>query len=337
MKMRYLFYPLVAIVALGALAVACGDAKDGDEGEQTSTIRTEKGLAVAARAADLGLAPQLTGAGLQEAAPGRGGDAGFGAAPASDVVIERGLSPYLFPVFQQAQNGLTVQGFGSAAADADGAMLELYFGTRFQEIPVPAPLPEGRAAPGADGSVAIAAEEPAPPPSDFGFQEVEPITEEDLQPVIAAIVAAGVDRSDIEFVEQGYYDPYFASATLRVTIDDVALVDAVVDAARTASAGLEGIDLQSSNVLYRLSDCRGLEIAAMRAAVEDAGERVAAFAEALGAGVGAVVGAANYSYTPFDGTACTSGYGYYPLGLSEGRGPAQVEVFASIVVTYAIR
>lgn len=337
MKVRQLFYPLVAIVALAVLAAACADGDGEGEGsdEQTSAVRTEKGLAVAARVADLGLAPQLTGAeGLAVAAPAAGGDAALGKAPASGVVIDdRGLSPYPFPAFQQSQSGLTVQGFGSATADADGATLELYFGTSFKGEPVPMP----RAVPEGDADAAIAAEEPAPPPTDPALQEVEPITEADLQPVIDAIVAAGIDRSDIEFVGQGYYDPYFASATLRVTIDDVTLIDAVVDAARGASSGLEGIDLQSSNVLYTLSDCTGLEIAAMRAAIEDAGERVASFAEALAVGVGPVVGAANYSYTPFEGTTCSSGYGYYPLGFSEGSGSTQVEVFASIVVTYAIQ
>jgi uncharacterized protein YggE len=99
------------------------------------------------------------------------------------------------------------------------------------------------------------------------------------------------------------------------------------------------VQLQSTNVSYTLEDCASLETAAMEAAVEDAGDRSQALATVLGVGVGAVTGASSYSYSPFGGTPCDTGYiGPVPLGgvaYAEGQ-TNEVTVFAQISVTYAI-
>jgi uncharacterized protein YggE len=102
---------------------------------------------------------------------------------------------------------------------------------------------------------------------------------------------------------------------------------------------LGDIQLSSTNVSYTVSDCTALEKEAMKAAVEDARERGAAFAETLGVGLGNVTGAAHYSYSPYGGSACGTGIvGPYPLGgapyiESQSR---VVQVFANISVTFAI-
>jgi hypothetical protein len=59
-----------------------------------------------------------------------------------------------------------------------------------------------------------------------------PITEGDIQAVIDAVTAAGVSAADIEFIAGSYYDPYYASATLRVTVRDIGNVGTVIDALR---------------------------------------------------------------------------------------------------------
>ena len=153
-------------------------------------------------------------------------------------------------------------------------------------------------------------------------------------------VNAGVPRDNIEFIEQGYRDPFFASATLRATGVSVDSVDATVQAATDAAAGLGDIQLQSSNVSYTVADCSALERSAIEAAVQDANERGTLLAEVLGVGRGAIVGAANHSYSPYGGTPCDGGgdSGPVPLGgvpYTEGQA-SEVQVFAEISVTFAI-
>jgi hypothetical protein len=72
-------------------------------------------------------------------------------------------------------------------------------------------------------------------------------------------VGAGVSRDDIEFIGQSYYDTYYASATLRAEVGDIAIVDAVVQAAQGAAANLGDIYLNGTNVSYTVSDCAAME------------------------------------------------------------------------------
>lgn len=323
MRARLALSAVIALSVLALIAVACGRGEGGE-----AAIRTEGGLAVAARLGGEGLAGDtlVPRQGLPAAGPaaGQGGVVGEGVT----AVGEPGAAPFFLRAQQQGQTGITVQGFGSATAQADRAVLELFFGSeavsRVKPMPEPAPgFPEGETAP----------EMPSPPP------EVTPITEDDLQPVIEAIVAQGVDRDDIEVLTE-FYDPYFSSATVRVTVGDVAAVDGIVEAARTAAEGLEEIGLQSTSVLYTVSDCLALERAAMRAAVDDAGQRAAAFAQVLGVGLGPVVGASTYSYSPFGGGPCEPDLGGpYPLSrppYARGQSP-QVQLIAIVSVTYAVQ
>src|SRR5438093_812841 len=327
MKIRYLVVTIGLLTLVGA-ALACG----GDDGDKLSGVRTQKGLAVAALTKGL-TASQGDTSGRGAAVPAENQSSSGSAHPASgyDAISGAGLAGPngRLPLQQQNNDGITVQGFGSASADADSAIVEFYFsrngvatdtGTRQIE-------------PGVNGSGGIA--EPAPP----NVQEVAPITEAEIQPVIDAIVSAGVAREDIEFIGQSYFDKFSASATLRAKVSNVDGVDGVVKAANNAVASLSGVVLNSTNVSYTVKDCSALEEAAMRAAAEDAKERSAVFARSLGVGVGAVIGASNYSY--FGGTPCDPGVypGPYPLaGIAYAQGqPRQVQVIANISVTYAIQ
>jgi Protein of unknown function (DUF541) len=328
MRYRYIAGGLLAVVALSAL-VACGG---GDEDGETSGIRTQKGLAVAALAEGLAASEEESAASDAAAplAPQAGGQAGTSEVAQQSLDAGFGRDVGSFggaPLLQQGADGLTVQGFGSATANADSAIVEFYFS---RNDPV-ADGSSGRAEPGSAGGA-----EPALAPDQ---QEVQQITEAELQPVIDAIVAAGVPREEIQFVGQPYFDKFYSSATLRATVSNVDSVDAVVQAANNASAGLAGIVNNGTNVSYTVNDCAALEEAAMRVAVEDAGERAAVFARALGVGVGAVTGASNYSY--FGGTPCDPGFypGPYPLGgitYAQGQ-PREVQVIANIGVTYAMQ
>ena len=337
MKTGRLLGVLAAIVAVLSIgAVACnGDG--GDDGALSADdIRTEKGIVSAAGAG--GDADTTDGNAFGAPAP-RVVSFDEGVATgreAAGLVGDVGFAPVPFQQATGSGTGITVQGNGTASADADSARVELWFSNFSEKDVFPEPVP----APLFDEAV------PTLPPGEFGFddgfapEEVEPITEVDLQPVIDAIVAAGVARSDIEFVGQNYFDPYYASASLRVTVANIADVEGVVSATRSAASGLVNINLDNSNVSYTVGDCTALQKAALQTAIEDAGDNATIFADALGVGIGEIIGAANFSYFPTDGSACDSYYGYYPIYEDVrfgGFGEAEVQVYANVSITYAIQ
>lgn len=346
---------LVGLLAVGA--TACGGGDDDGDSLSADDIRTEKGIVSAAGA---GLGGENVEAGNDFAitgapAPLIGADGGGIGDDRAAVDVEAGLGIAPYPYLQAPGSGagITVQGYGTATADADSAKIEFFFGKfRDKILPFPEPLfdedvdfrnVDGATSSTSSGSTSGVEDGPVPPPDEFydeGFEveEVEPITEADLQPVIDAIRAAGVDGGDIEFVGQSYYDPYFASASLRVTVDDLDSIEAIIDAAGDAAAQLETIDLQNSNVSYSVSDCGTLQAAALETAITDAGDNGVLFADALGVGLGDIIGATNFSYFPTDGSACDSYYGYpvYDDVGFRGLKEAEVQVYAQVSVTYAI-
>ena len=327
---------LIALAALAAmLAAACGD----DGGGEEVGIRTEKGLSVAALAAELG-----QGGETEETSSENDAAATTPEALAPDTAVGTGRDvafapdylPYPYPSLQESQTGVTVQGYGSASVDADSAVLELYFGGEAIGIEEPVPEPDrGQTEPSSGGGVA------ASPPEAELLQEAQPITEADLQPVVDAIAAQGVSGDDIEVIVQpAYGDPYYGgSATIRVTVRNVGTLQGVVDAATSAASGLQNVSFQGSNVSYTVSDCASLEQAAMQSAVEDARERGQTFASALGVGLGAVVGASHYSYSAY-GAPCGSDVGGpYPLGgveYAQGQSP-EVQLIATVAITFAMQ
>ncbi|MDO8613635.1 MAG: SIMPL domain-containing protein [Dehalococcoidia bacterium] len=330
MKTRVIAGAALVLIALVALAAACGGGDGNGNGDEAG-IRTRQGLGVAALAAgaDRGAetadqggqgAPEL-GAPSDVVSGGKGG----GGMVAPDF--------YPYPTLQQSQDGITVQGFGSAAITADSAILELYFGGKATGVE---PAQRDSSEPGSSGGGSSGEARPE------SALQVQQITEADLQPVVDAIVAAGVPAGDVEVIVTPYYgDPYYGgSATVRATVGNVDSVDAVVKAAADAAAGLADISMQGTNVSYTVSDCAALERAAMEAAVKDARERGTNFAGVLGVGLGDVAGASNYSSSLYGGSPCDSNFtGPYPLGgiaYAEGQTP-DVQLMATVTITFNIQ
>jgi uncharacterized protein YggE len=313
---------LAIAAALGGYFALSG----GDSGTtaQASDFKIGKGLAVAnisGTNASSDQSAELAASGsIPRAAPGSsGGAAAFGAivAPGRDAVSYPGQAT-------TSNTGITVQGYGSATADADSAVVEFSFGSSGAGTPVPLPIEP-------DGSIR--------PNETTGTAEA--ITEADLQPVIDALTGAGVARDDIEFLDHGYYDPYYSSATLRATINNIDIVDGAVQAAQDAANSVGDIYLNGTSVSYTLQDCSALERAAMQAAVEDAHDRAVILAEVLGVTLGSVSGASDYSYSPW-GSPCSGGFfGPYPMGGMPyklgGTGEGTVQVVSNISVTYAFQ
>jgi uncharacterized protein YggE len=298
---------IAAAFALAAAAAACGG---GDGEEEEPGIRTEQGLSVAAAAQAGERAEDRAAAGAADAE-----------APPDYLAPEIAASQIVAEAAVGSLEGLTVSGYAMASIAADSAILELYFTTGATEIPVPG-TDEGSEK-GSTSTQASAA-----------------ISEEDLQPVIDAIVAQGVDRDDIELLGGAYYDVAYGSATLRVRVRNLGNLGKIIQAANDAAADLTDIFLTGSSVSYTVSDCAALERAALRAAKEDADARASALADALGVARGPVVGAANYAYSPFGGTACETSYAVpYPIGgvrYAEGQA-SEVQLYATVTVTYEMQ
>jgi len=347
MKLRS-FAIMAAVLAIPALFVACGG-DDDDGGDSTrnldsSAIHVDKGPQVAALAAELGVnfgnSNQQSGDDTAESNIAKRDGSATAAGPAQDLARSAygGDLAYPYsPTLQGGGVGLTVEGYGSASATADSAVVEMYFyrdGYTDKPIPLPEPLPpedtDAGSANGSDGSVS---------PDDIYVTPgtVEPITEADLAPVIAALAAAG---GDVEFVEQPYFDSYYANATLRATFDNLDAVDGAIESATNAANGLTDIFFSGTNQYYTVSDCSALERAAMEAALEDAGEQGDVLADVIGVTKGEILGASTYSYAPYDDGSCSSSYYYgYPVTEdgSGGNSASEVQVFASMVITYAIQ
>jgi uncharacterized protein YggE len=307
---------LIGIALLTAGAVACGSGASSPT--NTPSVQSQSGLSVA-------FALQAGQRALERSTSG--GSSSQGAvAPAAKTTQGTSSQGVASLGYSLSNDGLTVTGYGMAAANADSAILELYFSTT-SAYPSPA---TGSSGSSSSGSA----------PSSQSTPTTTGISEADLQPVIDALVAAGVGRGDIDYIGGSYYDPYYASATLRVTVKDIGKLGDLMKAASDSSAKLTNVYLQGNYVSYTISDCSALEGSAMTEAVKDADARSKALATAVSVTRGAIKGASSDAYSPFGGTACSGGYvGPYPVGgvaYAAGQ-PSQVQVYATVSVTYAIQ
>jgi uncharacterized protein YggE len=305
----------VALLAVGT--VACGGG--GSSPTATPSVQSRSGLSVA-------FAIQAGQRALDRSTSSTSSSGQGAVAPGAKTTNGTATSNVGSPSYSLSNDGLTVTGYGMATANADSAILELYFSTT-SAYPSPATGSTGSSSSGSTpGSRAT--------PTTTG------ISEADLQPVIDALVAVGVDRADIEYIGGSYYDPYYASATLRVTVKDIGKLGDLMKAASDSSATLTNVYLQGNYVSYTISDCAALEGSAMTEAVKDADARSKALATAVSVTRGAVKGASSDAYSPFGGTACSGGYiGPYPVGgvtYAAGQ-PSHVQVYATVSVTYAIQ
>lgn len=328
---KTVLFGLGALIAVAALFVACGGGSDNDNGTgnnngggEVQNIQVSKGLAVAninsnRSGGTTGQDMSAEGA-LGIAAPAAAGSGGVGGSSLAGPGIGGDSVSAQQATNETANTGITVQGYGSATADADSAIVEFGFSSTGSGGVTPLPYPEYGIRP--DGSTA------------------EPITRETLQPVIDALVGAGVSADDIELLSQSYYYDYYSSyATLRATINSMSILDAAVQAAQNAADGIDSVYLQSTNIMYTLQNCQPLERAAAQAAVEDAADRAGVLADVLNVTLGDVAGASDYSWYNY-GTGCGDNYySPYPIAYSAwrigGSGDGTVQVVSNISVTYS--
>lgn len=306
--MQKIGFIVVALVLVMAAACGGGDKKPDEQVHANSGLGVAFAAQAGARAADRAISGEAS------QPSGGGGQSAVDTAQRSAEEIALQSSGGGLP-------GLTVLGYGMASAAADSAIVEFYFSTGSAVKPDAVP----------DTGSNSSSEQ---------TQTTAGIKESDLQPVIDAIVAAGVSRESIEFLGGSYYDPLYSSATLRVTTNDLGKLGAIIQAGTNAAGTLSNIALQGSYVSYTISDCAGLEKQALQAAKQDAEARADVLAGALGVARRAVTAASTYSYSTFGGTPCNGGsVAPYPIGgvtYAEGQA-SQVQLSASITVTYEIQ
>jgi hypothetical protein len=240
---------------------------------------------------------------------------------------------------------IQVAGTGAATAPAETARIQLSITTfsdpSMSSVP-PMPVEHSGSTPGAMSEAAVM---PAAPPA-------TELTEEDLTPVVEAIVAAGAPEDAITIhtgpTVSGYYGPGSPGyALIEVLVLDPTLeqVNEIVEAANDVATG--GLAIQQVGVEYNVADCAPLFDAARQAAFDDARTRAEALSQHIGASVGAPVQVSDFgsSQAPVGGgTGCPPtpelGMGMYgPVPVFNtppfnGLAPAEVRVLVQLSVTY---
>jgi uncharacterized protein YggE len=194
----------------------------------------------------------------------------------SSAVVEEELDGELlaqyFPTISGDQRNITVIGTGRASAPADFAELQMFFSVRdnlvYPDYSVEPPV------------------YPTPPT----------LRRSDLQPVVDAIVAAGIPASDIDVYvgstpPVGYVD-YYTSPRIQVRIDQPShsQIQSVIDAANGVVADSDLFYIGQTGAYFGLNSCEGLEANTHQDALNAAQSRAESLANAAGLNLGEVIG-----------------------------------------------
>jgi uncharacterized protein YggE len=228
-------------------------------------------------------------------------------------------------------DGITVTGYGQASAPADSSTIQI---TIASEMYGPPMAPEPGATPGA--------------------AEME-----SAQPVVDALVEAGVPEADIEVVVPPFlgnaFGTPFGPATALITISATNLgaeeIRAIISAA-TIGAADAGVMVGGINTMHTLNDCSQLMQDARQSAYEDAERKAGIQADIIGVSLGDVVASRDNQFGPSlnadplmgyatDGSCTYAGtwnmygpYGPMPYDLA---GEPEVVVYATLDVTFGMQ
>ena len=233
-----------------------------------------------------------------------------------------GAAPTGFQMVPGDQPSVAVLGTGEATAPAESATLQLLlravdpFAAQAAGAEAP-PLPPGQ------------------PPA---------LTEEQVQPVADAIIAAGVDAAAVEvIISQGPGGPFGPGAAQVLVELDQADLDLMPDLATAGSdaAGQNGLYVESVGAGYEVADCDVLVREARQAAADDARSRAQGLAEVLGLRLGDIVLASESPYYGEAGPGCAppalgpAGKGTYFPPFDPSVEP-EVAIYAQLNLAYAI-
>lgn len=256
--------------------------------------------------------------------------AGAGGVPGVDAAVARGGSGLAlhgdggYGVGAQLvpgdQPSIVVIGTGEASAPAKSATMQVIV----------------RAAVAMDPAAAGGGPMPATPPA---------LTDEQIQPVVDALVGAGIAEETIDAtVSQGFSGTFGpGTADIRIALAQGEL-ELMPDLLAAVTVPLEGLTVDTVNAAYEVADCAPLVRKARKAAAADARERAEGLADAVGLELGKVllVGESQ-AYAGVPGVGCAppspgfqaGGKGTY-LPVYDPSAPAEVEVYAQLNMAYAI-
>jgi uncharacterized protein YggE len=213
--------------------------------------------------------------------------------------------------------GIVVTGFGTASAPAESAEVQIIVGPDMYMMS----------------------------PSTSG------VTAADVAPIVAAVIATGVDKTDIDVFSPATNSMFSGpggpgNAQLRFTVSNPTdttmrdLSDAVYKAVATAR-----LSVQHLGVRYTATDCASLQQAATDKAVADARTRGERVATSLNVELGEMVQAMDSLYGPAGFDSCASlaqqnVYGPYGENMLPPYDPTkavEATATATITVTYAMK
>jgi hypothetical protein len=238
---------------------------------------------------------------------------------------------------------ILVTGTGAATAPAETARIQFSIATYYDPAMSGMPMPMDDTS----GTPKAGMSEPAV----VAGTPIVALSEEDLAPVVEAIVAAGAPEDAITIhtgpAVGGFYGPgapSYALIELLVPDPTLELMNAIIKAGNEASVGF--LAVQQVGVEYNVADCAPLFEAARQAAFDDARARAEALVPHIGASVGAPVQVSDFGSTqaPVGGTGCPPtpdmGMGLYgPIPVFNtppfnGLALAEVRVLVQLSVTY---
>lgn len=226
----------------------------------------------------------------------------------------------LQPIVPLTERSISVVGVGSATAPAGMAELRFAVGASYGMGVMPPSGPESMM-----------------------------LAQEDLQPIVDALVDGGVPEDAIEAtVLPGTMEgpsPYGGSGRVLARIDGPTTeqVASLVEAATTAINESGRLALYHVSATYEAEDCAALQQEATTAALEDAKARAGIIAGQVDVELGAVAHASEYTwYGPVSASACTplpapaGFYPYDPTTAYDPSQPAEARVYATLQVTYGV-
>jgi len=217
--------------------------------------------------------------------------------------------------------GITVLGYGTAAAAPDSARVTLYIG-----------------------------EEPTYGP---GGPEMSIIDPADLEYVRDFLVEKGIEENMIEinFLSRSYsYGPSNYGGELTFSYSDLDNLRTLLQAILDELKARRGPAIQGAGIVFLVEDCATLEREAMKAALNDARQRALQMAELLEMSLGRVI-AVSEDVSPssaarpaggciaFNGQRTSGGYTVYTTLGSAGslvNSPSKVEIAIMLKTTFAL-
>ena len=190
-----------------------------------------------------------------------------------DLSVSEGDSEIAQLFYPNASDRQSIQviGIGQASQSADRAILELIFSPQIEEVPFDATS------------------------SESDWEEVEPLTTEELQSVVNALTAKGIPESAITakiappsqgssyFPFPGAYNPGGATIMIRFNQPRSEDLDKVMGVVQGVVEDSERLSLQTANVQLELDNCLSLEQQAYEAAVGNGQLRAKSIANLLNA------------------------------------------------------